>query len=185
LAQASDDLSELKKEVEALKKGQLQLQRELQEINVLLRRRQPSATDVQNVVLPIDGFPSKGSQTAKLILIEFTDYQCPFCSRHVQQTLPQIERDYVNTGQVRYVVRDFPLESIHKDALKAAEAAHCAGEQGKYWPMHDQLFANQNALGRDDLSADAGALGLDVQGIRRCLDSDKYAAKIRQDLAGA
>jgi protein-disulfide isomerase len=128
LAQASDDLSELKKEVEALKKGQLQLQRELQEINALLRRRQPSATDVQNVVLPIDGFPSKGSQSARLILIEFTDYQCPFCSRHVQQTLPQIERDYVNTGQVRYVVRDFPLESIHKDALKAAEAAHCAGE---------------------------------------------------------
>jgi protein-disulfide isomerase len=185
LAEASDDLSELKKEVEALKQGQLQLQRQLQEINALLRRRQPSATDVQNVVLPIDGLPSKGSQSAKLILIEFTDYQCPFCSRHVQQTLPQIERDYVNPGQVRYVVRDFPLESIHKEALKAAEAAHCAGEQGQYWQMHDQLFASQNSLGWDDLSAHAGKLGLDVQGFQRCLDSDKYAAKIRQDLAEA
>ena len=189
LAEASDDLSELKKEVEALKQGQLQLQRELQELNALLRRRQPSArpaaTDVQNVVLPIDGYPSKGSQTAQLILIEFTDYQCPFCSRHAQQTLPQIERDYVDTGQVRYVLRDFPIEAIHKDALKAAEAAHCAGEHGQYWPMHDRLFANQKTLDRDSLPAHAAALGLDVQGFQQCLDSDRYAAKIRQDLAEA
>ena len=185
LAQAGDDLTELRKEVEALKQGQLQLQRELQEINALLRRRQPAAIDVQNVVLTIDGYPSKGSQSAKLILIEFTDYQCPFCGRHFQQTSPQIERDYVNTGRVRYVVRDFPIESIHKDALKAAEAAHCAGEHGQYWEMHARLFNGQNALTADDLSTYAGALGLDVQSFRRCLDSNKYGAKIRQDLAEA
>src|SRR4029450_10665199 len=97
LAQAGDDLSELKKEVEALKQGQLQLQRELQEINALLRRRQAAVMDVPNVVLSIDGYSSKGSQSAKLVLVEFTDYQCPFCGRHFQQTSPQIERDYVNT----------------------------------------------------------------------------------------
>ena len=129
VAQAGDDLSEIRREVEALKQGQLQLQRELQEINALLHRRQPAATDVQNVVLTIDGYPSKGSQSATLFLIDFTDYQCPFCTRHFKQTAPQIERDYVSTGRVRYVVRDFPIESIHKDALRAAEAAHCAGEQ--------------------------------------------------------
>ena len=185
LAQAGDDLTKLRKEVEALKQGQLRLQRELQEINALLRRRQPSATDVQNVVLTIDGYPSKGSQNAKLILIEFTDYQCPFCGRHFQQTSPQIERDYVNTGRVRHVVRDFPIESIHKDALKAAEAAHCAGEQGRYWQMHGRLFNGQNALTADHLSAYAGALGLDVQSFQRCLDSNKYTVKIRQDLAEA
>ncbi len=184
LAEAGDDLSELKKEVETLKQGQLQLQRELQEINALLRRPQPS-TDVQNIVLPIDGYPSKGKRSAKLILIEFTDYQCPFCGRHFQQTSPQIERDYINTGRVRYIVRDFPIESIHKDALKAAEAAHCAGEQGQYWQMHDRLFSGQNALTGDNLSAHAGALGLDVQGFKRCLDSNKYAMKIRQDLLEA
>ncbi len=185
LAEAGSDLSELRKEVEALKQGQLQLQRELQEINALLRRRQPAATDVQNVVLTIGGYPSKGSQSAKLILIEFTDYQCPFCGRHFQQTSPQIERDYVNTGRVRYIVRDFPIESIHKDALKAAEAAHCAGEQSQYWQMHARLFNGQNALTADHLSAYAGALGLDVQGFQRCLDSNKYTVKIRQDLAEA
>src|SRR3989441_387444 len=111
LPEAGDDLSELRKEVEALKQGQLQLQRELQEINALLRRRQPAATDVQNVVLTIDGYPSKGDQRAKLILIEFTDYQCPFCGRHFQQTSPQIERDYVNTGRVQYIVR-FAVTSV-------------------------------------------------------------------------
>ena len=184
-AQASDDVSALRKEVEALKQGQLQLQRELQEINALLRRHQPAATDVQNVVLTIDGYPSKGSQSAQLILIEFTDYQCPFCGRHFQQTSIQIERDYVNTGRVRHIVRDFPIESIHKDALKAAEAAHCAGDQGRYWQMHDRLFNGQNALTADHLSAYAGALGLDAKSFERCLDSSKYTAKIRQDLAEA
>jgi protein-disulfide isomerase len=185
LAEAGDDLAELRKDVEALKQGQLQLQRELQEINALLRRRQPAATDVQNVVVTIDGYPSKGSRSAKLVLIEFTDYQCPFCGRHFQQTSPQIEQDYVNTGRVRYVVRDFPIESIHKDALKAAEAAHCAGEQGQYWQMHARLFNSQNALTADHLSAYAGALGLDVQSFQRCLESNKYAVTIRQDLAAA
>ena len=185
LAQAGDDLSELRKEVEALKQGQLQMQRDLQEINALLRRRQSAVVDVPNVVLPIDGYPSKGSQSAKLVLVEFTDYQCPFCGRHFQQTSPQIDRDYVNTGRVRHVLRDFPLESIHKDAFKAAEAAHCAGDQGQYWQMHDQLFNSQNALAADNLAAYAGALNLDVPSFKRCLDSDKYAGKIRQDLADA
>lgn len=185
LAEAADDLSELRKEVEALKQGQLQLQRELQEINALLRRRPPAVTDVQNVVLTIDGYPAKGSPSAKLILIEFTDYQCPFCGRHFQQTTPQIEREYVNTGRLRHIIRDFPIESIHKDALKAAEAAHCAGEQGQYWQMHERLFKGQNALTADHVSTYAGALGLDVQSFKQCLDSNKYAAKIRQDLAEA
>ena len=185
LGEASDDLSELRKEVEALKQGQLQLQRELQEINALLRRRQNPVTDVPNVVLPIAGYPSRGSQSARLVLIEFTDYQCPFCGRHFQQTSPQIDRDYVNTGRVRHVLRDFPLESIHKDAFKAAEAAHCADEQGQYWQMHERLFNSQNALAVDHLSAYAGALGLDLPSFKRCLDSDKYAGKIRQDLADA
>ena len=185
LGEASEDLSELRKEVEALKQGQLQLQRELQEINALLRRRQNPVTDVPNVVLPIAGYPSKGSQSARLVLIEFTDYQCPFCGRHFQQTSPQIDRDYVKTGRVKHVLRDFPLESIHKDAFKAAEAAHCAGDQGQYWQMHDRLFNSQNALAADHLASYAGALGLDVPKFKECLDSNKYAGKIRQDLADA
>ena len=185
LAQTSDEVSALRSEVEALKQGQLQLQRELQEIKVLLRRRQSAVTDVQSVVLMVSGYPSKGSPNAKLILIEFTDYQCPFCGRHFQQTSPQIDRDYVNTGRVRHVVWDFPIESIHKDALGAAEAARCADEQGQYWQMHNRLFNSQSALTADHLSAYARALGLDAERFRQCLDSNKYAVRIRQDLADA
>ena len=83
------------------------------------------------------------------------------------------------------MVRDLPLESIHKDAFKAAEATHCAREQGKYWELHDRLFARQRELGRDDLTRHARALGLEVAAFDRCLDAGKHADAIRKDLAEA
>ncbi len=97
--------------------------------------------------------------------------------------MPQIEKDYITTGKVKYVVRDFPLEAIHKHAFKAAEATHCAGDQAKYWEMHDQIFANQKSLDPTGLSDKAQALGLDMTQFQQCLDSGKYAAKIREGLA--
>jgi len=97
--------------------------------------------------------------------------------------LPQIESEYIKTGKLKYVVRDFPLESIHKDAFKAAEAAHCAGDQGKFWEMYARLFANQRALGPKDLPQYAQAQGLDVPKFQQCLDSGKHADRIRKDLA--
>ncbi len=97
--------------------------------------------------------------------------------------MPQIESEYIKTGKVKYVVLDFPLESIHKNAFKAAEAARCAGEQGKFWEMHDRLFANQQALASNNLPQHAQAIGLDVPKFQQCLDSEKYAADIRKDLA--
>lgn len=96
--------------------------------------------------------------------------------------MPQIEQEYIKTGKLKYVVRDFPLEAIHKEAFKAAEAAHCAGEQGKYWEMHDRLYSNQRALGPKDLPQHAQALGLDVPKFQQCLESGKHAARIRKDL---
>jgi protein-disulfide isomerase len=86
---------------------------------------------------------------------------------------------------LRYVVRDLPLESIHKDAFKAAEATHCANEQGKYWEMHDRLFARQQELGREHLTKHAQALGLEVTAFERCIDTGKHADAIRKDLAEA
>ena len=88
----------------------------------------------------------------------------------------------MSAGKLRYVVRDFPLEAIHPNAFKAAEAAHCAADQGKYWEMHDRLFGNQQALAAADLPGHAGALALDVTAFQQCLDSGKHAAKIRGDL---
>ena len=96
--------------------------------------------------------------------------------------MPQIESEYIKTGKLKYVARDFPLESIHKEAFKAAEAAHCAGDQGQYWEMHTRLFANQRALGTKDLPQHAQALGRNVPRFQQCFDSGKHAARIRKDL---
>jgi protein-disulfide isomerase len=183
-AQSDDDLKALRTEIEALREGQTAIQRQLQELTDLLRGRQaqPSA-EPPSVVLSVDGAAFVGERDAKVTLVEFSDYQCPYCGRHFGQTWPQILAEYVKAGKVKYVFRDFPIESIHPQAFKAAEAARCAGEQGKYWEMHDRLFANQDALGLSELPDHAGALGLDVSAFQQCLDSGKFVDGIRADLA--
>ena len=183
LSQPSKELTVLRKEIEALKEGQKAIQSDLQEIKNLLRARATAGTSAAEVVLSVDGAPAKGEESAKVTLVDFTDYQCPFCGRYIRETYPQIGRDYIQTGKVKYVVRDFPLESIHPLAFKAAEATHCAGERGKYWAMHDRLFANQRQLVRKDLAKHAEALGLDVVVFDQCLDTGTYAPRIRKDMA--
>ncbi|MCH7923672.1 MAG: thioredoxin domain-containing protein, partial [Nitrospinae bacterium] len=83
--------------------------------------------------------------------------------------MPKIEKEYIETGKVKYVFRDFPIKQLHPNAFKAAEAANCSAEQGKYWEMHARLFANQRALGPEDLSGHAEALGLDLSKFQPCL----------------
>jgi len=122
---------------------------------------------------------------AKLTLVEFTDYQCPFCGRHFRETMPKIDEEYIKTGRIRYVLREFPLESIHPQAVKAAEAATCSGEQGKYWEMHSLLFGSPKAMAIKDFVDHAQALNLDVAKFQQCLDSGKYTAKVRKDLNDA
>lgn len=97
--------------------------------------------------------------------------------------MPQIETEYIKTGKVKYVALDFPLEAIHKNAFKAAEAARCASDQDKFWEMHARLFANQQALAPTNLPKHAQAIGLDMPKFQQCLDGGKYAAEIRKDLA--
>lgn len=205
-SQTSKELSELRREIEALKAGQLAiqkdlaeiknliLQRELQTIKEMLQGRQaPTAAPAQaqapapspEIVLSIDGAAVKGDKNAKVTLVEFTDYQCPFCSRHYRDTLPQIENDYIKTGKIRYVLKEFPLESIHPLAFKAHEAANCSGEQGKYWEMHDKIFDNQRAMTPKDLTEHAKTLALDTAKFQQCFDGGKYAAKVRKDLNDA
>jgi protein-disulfide isomerase len=185
-AQSSDELRALRKELEAIKEGQARLQKDVQDIKILLqgaRVAAPAPSQPANVVLTLDGDPAKGDKNARVVLVEFTDYQCPFCARHVRDTFPQIDTEYVKTGKLRYVTREFPLESIHPQAFKAAEAALCAGDQGRYWEMHDRLFANQRALMPEQLSSHAQAVGLDEAKFTRCLDGGAKAVKVRKDLA--
>src|SRR3989304_9730917 len=181
--QQGEELKDLKKDIGTLKEDQKTILKELDEIKKRLQAKPVSAQPVQpvNVELSVDGAPFKGDKNAKVTLIEFSDFQCPFCALYVNQTLPQIENDYIKTGKVKYVFKDFPL-SIHQNAPKAAEAALCAGEQGKYWEMHDLLFKNQKALGPDNLSSYAKDLALDTSKFKECLDSGKYAAKIKKDM---
>jgi protein-disulfide isomerase len=121
----------------------------------------------------------RGNREAAVTIVEFSEYQCPFCAR-VNPALAKVLETYGN--KVRIVFKDFPLPN-HPQAPKAAEAAHCAAEQGKYWEMHDVMFANQRALEVPSLKRAAAGLGLDTARFDRCLDSGQFASKVAAGLA--
>ncbi len=104
----------------------------------------PANTQRQNV--PVGNLPVLGNPNAPVTIIEFSDYQCPFCEAFFTQTEPQIKKDYIDSGKVKFYYRDYPLSQIHPGAQKAAEAARCAGDQNKYWQYHDSVFQNQKTL---------------------------------------
>jgi protein-disulfide isomerase len=119
--------------------------------------------------------PVRGNAAAKVTIIEFSDYQCPFCAR-VNPTLDMVRTFYGD--KVKIVFKDYPLPN-HAEAPKAAEAARCAGEQNKYWEMHDAMFANQRSLQLPVLKQSARAIGLDGTAFDACLDSGKHAAAVQ------
>jgi protein-disulfide isomerase len=130
---------------------------------------------------------SIGDPAAPVQIIEYTDFQCPYCGRHFAQTFPKIRADYIDTGLVQYVFKDFPLTGIHPQAAKAAEAARCAGEQGAYLEMHDLLFNSQAEWnGREDAPdlfvAYAAEIGLDAGGFETCLQSGRFEQAVMADL---
>lgn len=136
--------------------------------------------DVARVQVSEGNSPAKGPKQAPVTIIEFSDFECPFCNR-VTPTLQEVLSTYGD--QVRLVFRQFPLNSIHPRAQKAAEASLCAHEQGKFWEMHDAMFLDQKKLEVADLKAKASALGLDPAKFDACLDSGKYAEQVSRDLA--
>ena len=127
--------------------------------------------------------PMLGRADAPVTLVEFSDYQCPFCQRFFATTLSALKKHYVDTGKVRYVFRDFPLDQMHPQARKAAEDAHCAGEQGKYWEMHEVLFQNQRTLAPPQLTVHARTVGVDGSKFDECLSSGRHAARVERGLA--
>jgi protein-disulfide isomerase len=144
--------------------------------------RLPSMPQVpQTGKLRLEGGYSLGSSDAPVTIVEFTDYQCPFCRRFESTTFSDIRKKYIDTGKVRFVIRDFPLVDMHPDAMEAAEAAHCAGDQGQFWPMHDALFSDANTLGRNGLIASAAGLRLDLAMFRSCLETGKHKLEIQND----
>ena len=122
--------------------------------------------------------PAQGPASAPIELVEFSDFQCPFCYR-AHPTVKQVLSTY--SGKIRFVYRNYPLPN-HPQARPAAEAAQCANEQGQFWPYHDRLFADQSKLSDADLKASAAALGMDAAKFNACLDSHKYKARVDADL---
>jgi protein-disulfide isomerase len=180
------ELEALRAELEGVKRGQEAIARDVSEIRKLLEslKPPPPVRSIDSVVA-LGQAPYKGRQDAPLALIEFSDYQCPFCKRHLETTLPQLEKEYIASGKLRYVFRDLPLENIHPQAFKAAEAARCAGEQQKFWEMHDRLFANQDSLSPEQSTAHASAIGLATEPFRTCVAEGRYAEAIRASAAEA
>lgn len=142
----------------------------------------PAPPALPSAPLSIAGSAVRGRADAPLTLIEFSDFQCPFCARHTRETFEQIQKTYVDTGKVRYVFRHFPIESLHKRAFAGAYAAECAARQGKFWEIHTRLFANQKQMEDADLLAHAKAIGVDTAAYQQCVTAADVKAKVMADL---
>lgn len=142
----------------------------------------PSGGNLAAVSPVTDADHIRGNKNAKVTLIEYSDFECPFCKRH-KPTLDQLLSQY--DGDVRLVYRHFPLTSIHPNAQKSAEASECAGEQGKFWEYHDILFDNAPALAPANLKSYAGQLGLNQSQFDSCLDGGKFASLVSKQASEA
>lgn len=155
----------------------------------LLQNQLPTKQPTPMVKISADDDPIIGDPNAQITIIEFSDFQCPFCARFHIQTLPSILEEYVDQGKVKLVFRDFPIQNIHPNALPASAAAECANEQGKFKEMHDRLFENQKEWsGQETVNAIslfsqyASEMELEQEIFDSCLTSGKYIEEIRNDL---
>ena len=163
--------------------------KELRQIRQLLERQQakapqPQEEQVVKAKVNLEGFAMLGSKKAPLTIVEFTDYQCPFCQRFHTTSFVELKKNYIDTGKVRFYSRDMPLD-FHPDAMRAAEAARCASDQGQFWQLRDVMGANPNKLDMDSLVADATDLKMDVKAFRACVESEKYKSAVQTDVMEA
>ena len=176
-----DDLHQLREEVQQLKAQQQQILDSLDELKKLVKGNagppSPKAPDKVSVA----GEAFRGENAATVVLIEYGDFQCPFCRRFEHDTYPQIRETYIKTGKLKYFYRDFPL-NFHDRALPAARASHCAAEQGKFWEMHDGLLMDSASLTPTDIDDKATRLGLDVKKLDSCMSSDHFADVIQHSM---
>lgn len=167
--------------------------KELREIKDLLRslsdprnaQRPPVGGQPAPIVLKLDKSAIMlGAVSAPITVVEFTDYQCPFCNRFFKETFPDLKKNYIDSGKVRYYSMDLPLD-MHRNALQAAQAGRCAKEQGQFWPMHDRMQGNPSRLELTDLVGYAQEIGIDPDGFRRCVESGKYKEDIERQARDA
>lgn len=144
------------------------------------------APDPDNPGMTIAGDYYRGDPEAPMVVVEFSDFQCPFCQRHTLQTQPVLDEEFVDSGEVMWVFKHFPVQSTHPQAVSAALASECAGQQEAFWPMHDLLFetmSNWSNSGVDEYMLDlAGQLGLDVDALAACMDAPETSEAVQEDL---
>jgi protein-disulfide isomerase len=133
----------------------------------------------------LEGSEVLGSKTAPVTIVEFTDYQCPFCQRFHVTVFGDLKKQYIDTGKVRFYSRDLPLDVIHPNAHRAAEAARCAADQHQSWALRDAMGAHPNELDMDNLVADAKGLKMDVPQFRACVEGHKYKDAVDGDVLEA
>ncbi|MBI4894698.1 MAG: DsbA family protein [Candidatus Aenigmarchaeota archaeon] len=145
---------------------------------------EPQQQPSQQVSLSVDDDPTMGSKDAPIIVYEFSDYQCPFCERFFSASLPQIKQNYIDTGKILFVYKDFPLTQIHPGAMPAAIYAKCANDQGKWVAFHDAVFKNQGALqqGQAGLDSLATQAGLDMTALASCASDPSAQKEVENDL---
>ena len=173
-------LEELRNMIRALQSEMAELRKAVNDIHrVAVRPRTPPAPSS----IDLDDDNVMGSVDAKVAIVEFSDYQCPYCRRYYQQTFPQIKETYIDTGKVQYIYRDFPLEQIHNEAVPAAVVANCSGQQGKYWEMHNALFTHQGRFAPEVFTELARILELDLETFQTCLQEPAQKQEVSEDLA--
>ena len=153
-----------------------------QEAEMQAAQAEAAAQAAKPVDVSLDDDAVEGDVDAPVTIVEFSDFQCPYCGRYIEETYPQIKEKYIDTGKVKYIFRDFPL-GFHQNARPAAIAAECVREEGgdsAFWAYHDVLFANQEELSADDLKGYASEMGYDIDS---CLDSEKYGDEVDADMA--
>jgi protein-disulfide isomerase len=165
-----------------------QILNELRQIRALLEKQQqapqPStAPATQRATVSISG-QSIGSKNAPVTLVEFADYQCPFCKQFQTTVFDRLKKDYIDTGKVRFISRDLPLD-FHPHAMDAAVATQCAGEQAHFWQMRDTLISHSDNLAPEAITKYATEIGLDMNRFHTCIGQDAYASAIRQNIAEA
>jgi protein-disulfide isomerase len=168
--QADDILSELR-----------QIRQLLQQLNTKNAPQEPPA---QKAKLALDGVPMLGAKTAPVTIVEFTDYQCPYCRSFHVSTFPELKKNYIDTGKVRFFSKDMPLD-FHADAMRAAQAARCANDQGKFWQLRDVMGSNPNNLDLEHILGFAGDLKMDKDALRACIQSEKYKSAVQSDVMEA
>jgi protein-disulfide isomerase len=145
-------------------------------------RRTETTPPIPGEPVSIEGAARKGSDTAPVVLVEFADYQCPACRRFETDTMPRLEAAYLSSGQVQWVLRHHPIVQLHPAAMDASRAAACAGARGRFWEMHQALFADPKRMDRSSLVRRAKALGLDEQAFATCLEDASIVAAVQRDI---